>query len=281
MNLLHLLPLALLLSASCANNNSSSTGTDVQTVDSAPVESYPLPSVPKTIRDPHERASVICARFWDKAVFPPAETPADSLMEQALANFVAIAAVASEPDSVSLGINRLLLKGGTDRIMPLAERYLFDPNSPLRSEETFLLFLREAPQWDRTELLLPQVLKNRVGTQAADFPFVDSKGNRSSLNQFLKKHGETFVYFFDSECNVCKDLIPVAREAAQGRPVLAVCPEANAKAFNEALSLFPEDWTVVRDLGKIDSDELYIFPALPSVYILSPSAKVLAKDLPL
>lgn len=243
-----------------------------------------MPFVSDSIKDPHDRASTICARFWDRAVFPSDEIPTDSItpeLEQAMANFIAIAAMASSTDSVRVGVTRMIDKGGAERIMPLAERYLFDPNSPLRSEETFILFLESAPEWNRTELLLPQVLKNRVGTTAPDFTFVNSKGQRSSLYDFLSRHGETFIYFFDSKCNVCKDLIPVAREASQGLPVLAVCPEANSAAFNEVLNLFPEDWTVVRDLGEIDNEELFIFPALPSVYILSPSAKVIAKDLPL
>ncbi|MBD5352414.1 MAG: DUF5106 domain-containing protein [Bacteroides sp.] len=260
----------------CAKNN--------QTIPSAPAEDYPLPSVSPSIRDPHERASTICARFWDDAVFPPADVPADSVspaLQQAMANFAAIASMASSPDSIAAGVNQMLKKGGIDRIMPLAERYLFDPNSPLRSEETFLYFLQAAPQWERTELLLPQVLKNRVGTTAADFPYVDSNGRCGTLHEFLRTHGETLVYFFDSECNVCKGLIPRAAEAAQGRSVIAVCPEVNAAAFNEVLPLFPKDWTVVRDIGQIDAQELYIFPAMPSAYILSPAAQVLAKDLPL
>lgn len=269
-----MLPLAaLLLSAGCVKNNKSV---------SAPAELYPLPSVSPSITEPHERASVICAHFWDDATF--LSSPADSVspaLEQAMANFSAIASMASETDSVRTGIREMLRKGGTDRIMPLAERYLFDPNSPLRSEETFLLFLEAAPEWERTELLRPQVLKNRVGTQAADFPFIDSKGHKSTLSEFVKAHGETFVYFFDSECNVCKQLIPRADEAAGERAVIAICPEFNAAEFDKDLSLFPERWTVARDLGEIDSEELYIFPALPSAYVISPSMTVIAKDLPL
>lgn len=269
-----LLPLALLLlSASCAQNNPKS---------SAPAEKYPLPSVPSEITEPHARASVICARFWDDAVFP-AEVP-DSVspaLEQALANFVAIATMADNPDSVSVGISRMIEKGGLDRTMNVAERYLYDPNSPLRSEETFLLFLNQAPGWHRTEMLREEVLKNRVGTPAADFTFIDSKGRKNTLSQFVKANGQTFIYFFDSECNVCKGLIPQAARAAESMAVLAVCPEANADKFDEVLPLFPADWTVARDLGQIDADELYILPALPSVYIIAPDQTVRAKDLPL
>ncbi len=238
--------------------------------------------MPSEITEPHARASVISAHFWDNAQFPAnAPDSVSPALEQALANFLSVAFLADETDSVRSGIRILLEKGGADRTMSLAEHYLYDPNSPMRSEETFLLFLNEAPDWYRTPMLLPEVLKNRVGSPGADFPYVDAAGKRGSLKEYVATHGETLVYFFDSECEVCKALIPTAAEVAADRPVLAVCPEANAGKFNEVIKLFPKDWTVVRDLGLIDSNDLYIFPALPSVYIFGPDMTVLAKDLQL
>lgn len=266
--------LMLLASAGCSGNK--------KTAEIA--ESYPLPSVPSEITDPHARASVICARFWNDAVFPAGQRDSVSPeLEQAMANFAAIATMAAETDSVRAGINEMLRKGGTDYIMPLAERYLYDPNSPLRNEETFLLFLDAAPDWERTGLLKPQVQKNRVGSTAADFEYVDSKGHRSSLSEFVKANGPTLVYFFDSECNICKDLIPNASALAEteGLTVLAVCPESNAGSFNLVTPLFPDGWTIVRDLGAIDSDELYNLSVLPSAYIIGPTLTVIAKDHPL
>ncbi len=270
-----LLPaLLMLLAAGCSNNKKSTEIT----------ESYPLPSVPSEVTDPHQRASIICARFWNDAIFP--SQPGDSVspaLEQAMANFAAIATMASEPDSVRLGVGEMLRKGGEDYIMPLAERYLFSPDSPLRNEETFLMFLEAAPEWERTGLLKPQVLKNRVGTTAADFKFIDSKGRHGSLSEFVKTNGTTMVYFFDSECNVCKDLLPNARAIAEaeGLTVLAVCPESNADSFDTVISLFPDDWTIARDLGEIDANDLYNLPNLPSAYIIDPILTVLAKDRPL
>lgn len=271
----HILPaLLMLLASSCSANQKSKEIS----------ESYPLPSVPSGITDPHERASVICARFWNDAIFP--SEPGDSIspaLEQAMANFAAIATMAAETDSVRIGVNEMLRKGGTDYIMPLAERYLYNYDSPLRNEETFLLFLEAAPEWERTELLKPEVQKNRVGSTAADFEFVDSKGRRGSLSEFVKANGSTLVYFFDSECDVCKELIPNAGDIAEaeGLAVLAVCPESNAGSFDLVTPLFPDGWTIVRDLGAIDSDELYIFPVLPSAYIIDPTLTVIAKDRPL
>lgn len=218
------------------------------------------------------------ARFWDGAVLAAGVDTVTPALEQAFANFAAIAQMAAERDSIGHGAATLLRKGGVDLIMPLAERYLYDPNSPLRSEELFIVFLEQAPQWARTEGLLDHAIKNRQGTPAADFPFIDAHGRRGSLAEFVNARGETFVYFFDSECDVCKALIPRAAEMAGGLPVLAVCPEANAAKFNEVTALFPEDWTVVRDLGLIDTEDLYFFPALPAVYIIGADGTVMQKD---
>lgn len=272
MNIHRLLPL-LILATACTKNESRPP---------VAAESYPLPTVAATITDPAERASVICARFWDKAVFPPSATDSVSpALEQALADFAAIAPLASEPDSVARGIGELLRKGGRDYIMPLAERYLLSTDSPLRSDEIFLMFLQAAPGWERTELLLPEIMKNRVGSTAADFEFIDTRGNHSSLSSFVGQHGATLVYFFDSQCDLCKDLIPAAELAAGDRALLAICPADNATDFDAAAQLFPPQWTVARDCGRITADDLYHFPVLPAAYLLAPDGTVLARNIPL
>lgn len=258
------------ISASCA--------ADKKPAEATPAEQFPLPSISASVTNPTERASIASSRFWDEAVLAPGVDTVTPALEQAMANFISIAALGADPDSIARGVRTLLSKAPEEMIMPLAEHYLYDPNSPMRSEETFLIFLEEAPRWVRSEALREQVMKNRVGTLAADFPYVTSKGRRSTLGEFVREHGETAVYFFDSECEVCKALIPSAQAAAAGRPVLAVCPEVNADSLESVLPLFPADWTVARDLGKIDSEDLYIFPALPSLYIIAPDRRVIAKD---
>ncbi len=249
--------------------------------DTPAEESYPLPSIPTTVTDPAMRASIAASHFWDEAVTAQGVDTVTPLLEQSMSNFLAISAMGADLDSVSRGIRIILSKAGSCLIMPLAEHYLYDPNSPMRSEELFMLFLQQAPEWERTGELTEIVNKNRVGTTAADFGFIDSKGRRSTLAEFVSKHGGAFIYFFDSECNVCKSLIPDAADAAMqsGMAVLAICPEANAAQFDENLVLFPDDWVIARDLGTIDGDDLYIFPALPSVYVIDSDMTVIAKDM--
>ncbi|MDE7334713.1 MAG: thioredoxin family protein, partial [Muribaculaceae bacterium] len=96
---------------------------------------------------------------------------------------------------------------------------------------------------------------------------------------FVAERGETLVYFFDSECVTCKERIPYADEAADGRAIIAVCPQNYAGSFKEAAAMFPKHWTVVRDRGTIETDELYLLPTLPSAYIIGSDMTVLAKDL--
>lgn len=244
-------------------------------------ESYPLPAVSPSITDPGERASTICARFWDAAVPAPGVDTVTPALEQAMANFAAIAPLADNPDSVRAGVSAMLALLGDEMVMPLAERYLFDANSPMRNEELFLFFLQLAPDWARTPDLTELVLLNRPGSVGADFGYVDAAGRRSTLGEFAAANGGAFIYFFDSECSVCKELIPRAAEIAGDMPVLAVCPDALASKFNEVITLFPADWTIARDLGAIDSDRLYDFQAFPAVYVVDPTLTVLAKDLPL
>lgn len=242
------------------------------------VESYPLPSVPSSVTDPGERASIVCAHFWDDAQFP--DPPTDTIsseLEQAMANFATIASLATSTDSVAAGVKEMLRKGGVDHIMPLAENYLYFSSSPMRNEEIFLLFLQEAPEWYRSEILLEEVMQNRVDSPAADFEFIDSKGKKGSLSSFVAQRGETLIYFFDSLCETCKEKIPAAEELADGRALLAVCPEAYADDFALAAKQFPKGWTVVRDLGAIDADELYQLPDMPTVYIVGADGTVQAK----
>lgn len=245
------------------------------------VECFPLPHVPDSVVNPDERASIVASRFWDDAVFAPGVDTVTPALEQAMADFVAIAAIASNPDSVGRGIEVLLNNGGEALIMPLAQLYLHDFDSPVRSDDLFIMFLERAPHWCRSDALLEQVLKNRTGTRAADFSFTDSRGRSGSLAEFVEAAGETVVYFFDSECKVCKESVPMVEAYAAGRPVLAVCPRAYAADFDRMVQHFPKPWTVVRDSGEIEANDLYIFNLLPSVYVISADMIVNGKDISL
>lgn len=242
--------------------------------------SFDVPGIPAYYVTPADRANWLSAHFWDLAKVN-CEDSVTSGFEQHFSDFLGIASAAKCTDSIAKGIRKACSIAGETRIMDLAEKYLYDSDSPLRSENLFITFLESASTWQRRDALLELVNKNREGTEAADFPFETSSGNRTTLREFADSSPvPLMVYFFDSECEVCKAMIGRADRLAEGKyRVLAVCPQANAKAFDEDLKLFPAGWTVVRDLGEIDRKDLYSLPAMPSIYILSPDLTVVAKDL--
>lgn len=278
-----LLPLLLLLPAVLTACNAAPAGKHAD-ASSAPVDSFPLPSVPADITVPAQRAAYAASHFWDNAVLPDSATAG---LEQAMANFGAMASMVTDTLTLDDAARRMLdaAKGSPAKLYALlevAERYFYDPESPMRDEEIFIAVMRAAPADERRAELLADALLNRRGTRAADFVMTTSAGRATTLAAEVAKAPQTLVYFFDTECPVCRSLIPKVDELAKanGLPVVAVAPEDNAGNMEQELPLFPHDWTVAADRGQIDGERLYVFPALPAVYIVDSDMTVLAKDLP-
>ena len=111
------------------------------------------------------------------------------------------------------------LQGGIDmyeNMMQLAEKYLTDPNSPYRNEETFIQFLEytisnpnltEAYK-ERPRYQLAIAKKNREGTSANDFEYITRDGYRGRLYNIKNKY--TLLYFNNPGCHDCKECQMVA-----------------------------------------------------------------------
>ena len=133
--------------------------------------------------------------FWDDYDFNNVTLiHQPDITEQKFANFCAALSSMGEPER-NRQVDTLLtrsLKGSKDmfaNFMTLAEKYLYDPNSPYCNGELYLPFL----QWtihskkiediwkERPRYQLKLVLENRVGTQAHDFHYI-TNGNASNGN---------------------------------------------------------------------------------------------------
>ena len=144
-------------------------------------------------------ASAIDSTYWDDYDFyNVALIHQPDITEQRFANFCVALSKMSERER-SRQVDTLLtrsLRGSRDmfaNFMTLAEKYLYDPNSPYRNGELYLPFL----QWtihssqiedvwkERPRYQLKLVLENRVGTQAHDFHYI-TNGNASSDNTNAK-----------------------------------------------------------------------------------------------
>lgn len=259
----------------------------------AAVTDLPLPAIPDTISDPGRRAAYAALHWWDTMDFRNRRLSLDTaFMEQNFSNFVM---VLSNTDtlSVRLAVDRLLKRAEADSdawrlLAHVTEKYLYDPNSPYRSDELYIPFLRgflAAPMEDdgrreRDSFRLEMALRNRVGTAAADFRFVTRQGHEMSLHG-LGADKPVLLIFYNPDCENCETVIARLRKEplSQRFAVLAVDAESDRELWQRTAGQLPQDWTVGYALTPILDQDLYDLKASPTIYILSPDMTVMAKDI--
>lgn len=286
----------LLLSASCSGNKQTAANASVDT-DS--VEELELPVIPENITDPNERADYLAMHFWDKMDFrDTARSYNTAFVEQNFANFISFLPYASDTLKIIDGFSVMLKKAEIDRkafdkLMTTADDYLYDPNSPMLSEDLYILYLRSVLKSDylsndeklRTRYRLEQVSKNRPGMKAADFKYTTLDGKVKTLRKSLPPN-DLMLIFFDPECENCEKIITRIMEdknltddiAAGNISVLAVYPGDNMESWRKKAATMPSTWTIgISD--DIDENESYYLPAMPIIYILDSTGTVVKKDL--
>ena len=182
-----------------------------------------------------------------------------------------------------------------ERMNAIADKYLYDPNSPLRNEDFYRPFVQARSQ---SELVSPEQREadgrtarscalNRVGTKAADFRFSEKSGRMYTL--YGIKAETTLLFFSNPGCKACKDII----DALKSRPemetmiasgelaVLNIYIDENLAEWYNYMPIYPESWHNGYDPDYvIRTDRLYDVRAIPSLYLLNRDKIVLMKDAP-
>lgn len=189
------------------------------------------------------------------------------------------------------------LQGGIDmyeNMMQLAEKYLTDPNSPYRNEETYIQFLEytisnpnltEAYK-ERPRFQLTIAKKNRVGTIANDFEYVTREGRHGILSNI--RHKYTLLYFNNPGCHDCKRVTEYIKHSStinklisnNNLTLLAVYPDEELTEWEEHKAEYPEKWVVCRYASE-QYAEAYNLPAIPNLYLLDSKKSVIFKDAPI
>ncbi len=292
--LLFLYIAVVLVAFSCCQNNSNNKVENSVSVNSDSLSNLTLevPEVPDSVVGAEERAAFVAEHFWDDLDFAHDSRSLDTaFMEQNFVNFLAVLSVTPEPVAQSAVAGLLdranASRKGSDLLGYVANRYLDDPNSPMRNEELFILFARE---WSvdqslpeerraRANYRLNQALKNRVGTKGADFAFVDREGrNRRLYDGF--GDGMTLLMFYDPDCEQCKavkeQLSQMPRQ--EGVRIIAVDTMGDREKWEETKDSFPDDWTVGFATDPIEDDEIYVVRALPTFYLFDKDGTIVLKD---
>lgn len=265
--------------------------------DSTAVETLPLPELPATLREPTARANYIIAHFWDAMDFRDTVRSRDrGFMEQNFANYISVFPYADE-EARREAVNTLLHKAEADSaayrlLADVAEKYLYEPNSPMLSEDFYILFLEHlvnAPllgsKTTRLRWQLEAVRKNRPGMTAADFSYTTREGVRTTLHQAHSEE-QLLLLFYDPECEHCKEVMASLQQnatlnrlvAEKQLTVLAVYSGDDRDLWERDAAALPADWMVGYETGWLQDTGAYVLRAMPTLYLLDRNKRVILKD---
>ena len=279
-------------------------------------QALPFPDVmpPAMMEDPQDRAEYMAQNMWNSLTDPSRTYPCDSLLvsgvrrtdvEQKFANWTQVLGMSSRPvaeKSVSRLYDRALACEKKDTssnvfetFASLVDKYLFDPNSPLRDEDLYGAYASRLAAYEGyTEVQKEKYARdarlcalNKVGTKAADVRFADRRGKIRTLYGVEAPY--TLLFFSNPGCEACMSIINVLKEDPQisgmissGRlKVLNIYIDEDLDAWRSYMPVYPDEWYNGFDPDFVIRNEtLYNVRAIPSLYLLDSDKTVLLKDAP-
>ncbi|MBR5402615.1 MAG: DUF5106 domain-containing protein [Bacteroidales bacterium] len=281
----------------------------------APVSrDFPLVEVPVMITEPGERIEWLAAHMWDKFTDSGMLYKCDSLtvngvllkdIEPQMGVFTTLLQelpLASGQSVVEAFYNKLeafQLAFPESNMLPqltaLTTQYLYDPNSPVRSEDLYLPFVKKLAEsplidpdfraryaWDARNCSL-----NQTGTVATDFPFIDTAGKRRTLHSI--KAEKLLLIFGNPDCQACKEIVETLESVPQlqslivsgALKVVDIYIDEDIDLWKSKSASYPKNWINGYDpTFDIRGDKLYNVRAVPSVYLLDADKRVILKDCP-
>lgn len=274
---------------------------------------FPQVSVPAIYADDRESALEYAAlHFWDAMTDTARAYPSDTVLvsgvrrddvEEAYANYIGLLgmlpytaasdALCVMTDKASACERADTASNVFETVVHFTEKYLYDPNSPMRNEDLYLSFARKmadcsiVPSEKRRAYEREAGLcsLNMTGSRAADFQFSDRYGKVRTL--FGVRAEYTLLFFSNPGCEACAEIISVLASdrkvnemIGSGRlAVVNVYIDEDIASWYEYMPLYPENWYSGYDHNLvIRTDMLYNVRAIPSLYLLDRDKTVLMKD---
>lgn len=251
----------------------------------------------KDIQKEFEKRNNDFKSYWNDFLFNDALLVASKQTEEKFATFLfglynigAIRFVESDNAFMQKHINILMEKvtgfGVNDRFIALAEKYLYEPNSPYYNDEVYLYFLkyeakfhfRNVSQSARFKRHYNMIQKNMEGELATNFTYETQARQKGSLYEIDAKY--LVLFFNDPSCSECKQ---VKEELIQQQSAL---DSLGIKVFAVYIDDKPEEWRQANYPAEwlngyapeIETQDLYNIRALPCLYLLDKDKKVISRD---
>lgn len=288
----------LLLFAACRQSRTNHPNDGVSAIkDTVHVAHYIRPEIPQMMTDPQQRAAYYVKHYWDDYSLADTAFIHSDDTEQLYADFLgALQYVDATVYRSALQSMMSFMEADStayDHFCTLGEKYLYDPNSPMRNEDYYIPVLEQmlaSTRLTEQDKLRPadrlkQALKNRPGMKAPDFSYVTPKGKQARMSGVIADY--TLLFFYDPDCTNCRKFEQILSEIPaflemQERGVLrvlAVYPDDNEEEWLLKSAHMPHGWIVGwNKQGDIRSKTLYEIRATPTMYLLDKQKKVILKD---
>lgn len=265
----------------------------------ASAQDFQLPRPPAELKSVPARAGWLVEHFWTSADMDALARSHEngvaepSVLEQSFVNYVALFPLTECDSLCAASVNSLMLAADSmpddgrlfGALSSLADKYLFDLDSPMADDEKYLFFIDasmacEGLSPSRRDLLSYRrniVMNNRVGTAVEDFCFEAPDGR---LIDFCDIPGERLLLLFDITCKDCLDMVKALEASAKaGVSVVAVAVNASRKDFRAFVATLPSGWICGFDSTRTVNGSAFAIRHLPELMRISPDGTVLGKHL--
>lgn len=263
------------------------------------ITTFVFPTIPEQLTKPEERATYLVQHYWDNTNLADTNyVHHPEVTEQAWANYCDLFRFMKSKD-IQKALQTVIQKVTINEIalhyfIGLAEKYLYDVNSPMRNDEYYLYVLNaiiDDGSIGESEKMRPHairelLLRNRVGTKATDFHILTDTNKKTSLYGLLES-SYTLVIFYDPECEECTETITklAASEIidngtkAKKLTVIAVYTDSEENRWKSKANILPAGWINTFNYdGAIVEHSLYDLRVLPRLYLLDDQCSVILKD---
>ena len=275
---------------------------------------FPDITLPAMIQSQQDAADYYAAHFWDSFLSPERDFPCDSVLvsgvrksdlEQKYANWLNILDMVSLKNSEK-AISKLYDKALAcekkdtssnvfETFRALADKYMYDANSPMRNEEYYLHYAGRLASYEgisaeeraKYARYAEECALNRLGQKATDFRFTDNRGRVRNL--YSVKADFTLLFFSNPGCEACLNIInmlkgepKIAQMISAGHlAVVNMYIDEDLQGWLDYMPIYPEEWYNGFDANLvIRNEELYSVRAIPSLYLLDKEKRVILKDAP-
>lgn len=258
---------------------------------------FPKPSVPIHIDAPEQQARYLVEHYWDAVdLRQPLSEGEEEELEHHIVDYIGLMqsfAQENYADQLLIPLKKaseeMLL-----RVLSIYKTYLYDAGSQIASDEyynTVLQWCITSPKLskelqEQARGLLERLRLNVVGEQAKDFVYTKVDGSK---HRFVNETAPyTLLVFATAHCQTCHNTLQAISGNKQLQAdvlrgdlgILVVYIQTSPQEYEGEQAELPEWISSGYDAsGEILDKPLYDIKASPTIYIVSRSGKVVAKDL--